>query len=119
MTRRRSAKRPTPARVRKQASEEHVTGRWVLVAIIAVSAVGTAVITIIGVGSLYRWALFLIALDIGAAVSAVTYAIAEPKQRILALSITTGLFFVLLVGIAIYFLIPEPKPIAQLGADIK
>jgi hypothetical protein len=104
MPRRRGAKRPAPQppRTRKQVANDRASGRWVLVLTIAVSAVGTAIVTVLGVGSLYRWALFLIALDLAAAISAVTYALTEPKHRILALWISNCLFFALLAGIAIY-----------------
>jgi hypothetical protein len=74
-----------------------------------VSAVGTAIVTVLGVATLYRWALFPIALDLTAVVSALTYAITETKHRTFALWLSNSLLAALLAGIAIDNIIPSTQ----------
>ena len=101
-----SFERDTPASV--PSKKDH---KWLIFVVAALTALGTAVVTLVGLAALPRWVVFIIALDISAAVIILTSAITETKYRSALLWASNACFIVLLIGIVIYHSIQDnPRP---------
>jgi hypothetical protein len=110
---RRASGRSTAASIRRyqadrQRNEKEAAKRWPVLLALGVSAVGTAIVTIIGLGPFQRWALFLVSADLSAVVTLLTLAVSESRQRVPALWISNVLLIVLLSGMGIYCLAASP-----------
>ena len=75
---------------------------WLVFLVISVGALSTAILTVIGVTSLPRWGIFIVAFDLSATAAAITLALTEPKHRTTALWTSNALLLLLLGGIAVY-----------------
>ncbi len=91
---------PTP----QQSLVARVTSKRWLPPLLAgfVTVAGTAVITVVGITSLPRSAIFLMALDISAVVTVITSALTNAKHRTALLWVSNALLIALVAGIAIY-----------------
>ena len=80
---------------------------WPTMLAAAVTVIGTAVITIVGLAVLARWAIFLIAIDLSAFLSLITLAITDARYRSVSLWASNACLVALLAGVAIYNLVPQ------------